>query len=118
MRSCHLIGIIVLLLQGCESRQPSADQVNEKSIVGTWTFSFPDGDPNMHVAFNANAHWNWWSRTSPKLAESGALQTGKWFIHDGTLFCRIEESHFHDFPPGMAFSFDLKSVSADTALLI
>jgi hypothetical protein len=116
MRSYYFIGVIALLLQGCGRPQPSADQANEKSMVGTWTFPFPDGDPNIHVKLRANGHWDWWSHTSPKFPP-GALQAGRWFIHDGTLFCRIEESRFRDFPPGMAFTFDLKSVSAETALL-
>ncbi len=125
MRSFLLIGFFVMLFQGCGVHTPTApkaelspDQANTKAMVGTWTFSFPDGEPNMRVELRADGHWGWSSparEADPNFKFRNTLQSGTWFIHDGTLYCRIEQSPFHDFFPGLAISFDVVSIQPETA---
>ena len=96
-----------------------ANAGSSKLLVGTWTFSFPDGEPNMRAEFTANGHWRWWSparEADPNIKHT--LQGGTWFVREGTLFCRIEQSPFRDFHPGIAFTFDVVSVGPETAVFI
>ena len=70
----------------------------------------------MLIQLEKNEHWKWWStRESPP--PKPPSQEGRWFIHDGILVLRIEKTESDKLPEGLAFTFDVRKVSADRMTL-
>ena len=116
MRNVSTIGIIAVLLLSFGGYVPvTLGQTDEKRLVGTWDFSFPDGEPNVRIQLLTDAHWKLWK---PGTKDEPVIQRGTWFLHGKTLFLRIEESIRGHIPPGIAYSFDIESVSLDKARLV
>ena len=93
------------------------DQTYTTSMVGIWQFSFPDGEQNVRIEMRGDAHWTLWSpsrQTDP--SSKRVMQEGTWFVHNRTLFLRIEKVAVGHMPPGLAYSYDFVSVSLDTAV--
>src|SRR5262245_48582793 len=120
-RPLHLIAMLSLLLQGCTEQQhssagPSPDDSKTKMLVGTWEFSLPDGEKNLRLELEKGGTWQWWSPSrQPDPNAKIPIQKGKWFVRDGTLYLRIETTRAHDFPAGIALTYDIVSVSSNTA---
>ena len=136
MRFYQLICIAGLLSSGCDiqpyrsatapanaSHSNTITDQNAMSLfVGTWDFSFPDGLQNVRIEMQQSGHWKLWipfgqTPPSPKIVSGAEIQTGSWFIHQRTLFLRIEETSQGHMPPGIAYTFDVSSVSTNAALL-
>ena len=103
MLTMAMAGIVV----GCTS-MPKQD------ISGIWSASF--GDSTMLIQLDKNEHWKWWAmREAPP--PKPPSQEGRWFIHDGILVLRLEKSESDKLPAGLAFTFDVRRVTADRLTL-
>ena len=83
------------------------------AVAGTW--NCPDQRLLWELA--SDGHWKWWDleEQSGHPAEPPAI-SGKWFIHDGILVLRVENGTSH-IPAGLAFTYDVRSVAAQTMVL-
>jgi hypothetical protein len=109
MKSTYLILAVAMvsIVVGCTS-MPKQD------ICGMWTASF--GDSTMLIQLEKNEHWQWWAmREAPP--PKPPSQEGRWFIHDGIIVLRVEKTESDKLPAGLAFTFDVRNVSADRLTL-
>src|ERR1051326_9146041 len=91
--------------QSQRSAPPSAEQRYTNLLVGTWNFSFPDGEPNMRIDLVADGRWRCWSPS--RQADPAAkviIQSGSWFVRQSVFVLRIEknDSQVAKIPPGIA----------------
>lgn len=67
-----------------------------------------------------DGHWKWWdlSEQSGRPSDPPML-AGTWFVRNEILFLRIQETKepAERIGPGLAFTFDVKSVTADAMIL-
>ncbi len=128
LRFYCLIAIIAFVVLGCGPSvgKPAEDapatnstpgQTYTNLMVGTWQFSFPDGEQNVRIEMRSDGHWTLWSPSRQADPNSKTvMQEGTWFVHNRTLFLRIEKVAFGHMPPGLAYSYDFVSVSPYTAV--
>jgi len=109
MKSTYLILVVMVagIAAGC-------DATPRHSIAGAWTASF--GEDTMLIQLEKNQCWHWWPMEEAPPPEP-PTQEGKWFIHDGILVLRVEKSESCKLPPGLAFTFDVREVTADRLTL-
>ena len=87
------------------------------SLVGTWHWR----DERQLIELSRDGRWRWWNLQEQSGRPSEApLMSGKWFIHDGDMYLRIEqpaEGAGHGFGPGMAMVFEIRSQNAEALRL-
>ena len=109
MRVFSLIYIMALVAVAGGCTSPS-----EHSVSGVWTTSF--GDSKMLIRLDPDEHWSWWALQEAPPPKP-PTQQGRWFIHDEILVLRVETSESCKLPPGLAFTFDVRKVTADRLTL-
>jgi hypothetical protein len=95
-------------------------QTDAASLVGNWATAIPD-EPNQValVELKEDEHWSLWSSGRPEYGDlKKPTQAGSWFLRNGKLFLLVEQSESDKIIPGMAFAFDIKSVSSDRAVVL
>jgi hypothetical protein len=130
-RHCSMLSLFALALSGC--LQPAAKvepkpmpaqsapaQTEVGSLVGAWQTMTPD-EPQQtaRVELRADEHWSFWPLSRPQYVDAKKpSQSGTWFVRKGKVFLLVEESESDKIIPGMAFAFDIKSVSGDAAAVL
>jgi len=100
--------------------QAAAIREETASLIGTWATAIPDEpEQTTQVVLGADEHWTFWptgprENTDPKKPN----QAGTWFVRNGKVFLLVEQSESDKVLPGMAFAFDIKSVSPDRAVVL
>jgi hypothetical protein len=134
IRKCRNLSIVLLAalaLSGCAHRpatkaepkisvsQLTPGQTETASLVGTWTTALPDEpEQTARVELGADEHWSLWPPGRPEYVDpKKPSQAGTWFIRNGKVFFLVEQSESDKIIPGMAFAFDIKSVSSDRAVV-
>ena len=81
------------------------------AMAGTWHC------PEWKLVWEltADGHWKWRNLEEQSGRPSEPL-SGTWFIHEGILVLRVESGTSH-IPAGMAYTFDIKSVTAQVLML-
>lgn len=100
--------------------QSASSQTEAASLVGTWATGIPD-EPKQtaRIELGADEHWSLWpSRRNEYIDASKPSQAGTWFVRKGKVFLLVEQSESDKIIPGMAFAFDIKSVSSDRAVVL
>ena|SRR6266550_2116809 len=134
MRVCSVMLLFAaLMLGGCmhepaekAERKPTTSQGSlgqvDVALVGTWATAVPDEPTQVaQVELKHDEQWSFWPPPSQRPEYVDAKkpsQTGTWFVRKGTLFLRVEQSESDKIIPGMAFAFDIKSVSSDRAVVL
>ncbi len=135
MRICTLMLLFaVVALSSCVHQpaekaepKPTTSQGNQAetdpaSLVGTWGTAIPDEPEEVaQVELKQDERWSFWPPPSQRPEYVDAKQpsqSGTWFVRKGTVFLRIEQSESDKIIPGMAFAFDIKSVSSDRAVVL
>jgi len=75
----------------------------------------------MQIELVADGKWRCWSPSrQPDPAARVTIQSGSWFVRQKVFVLRIEknDSGVSKIPPGMAYTFDVKSISPKTAIFI
>ena len=127
MRVHYLISFLGVLLCGCGHHQQLSAPVTSDSKAltdqsaatlfgGSWDLSFPDGLQNVRIEMQQSGRWRLWS-PSGQPDPTATIQAGTWFIRQKILFLRVEERTLGHWPLGLAYTFDVLSVSKDAALL-
>ena len=86
------------------------------TMVGTWRCR----EGAILLELDPHEHWKWWdlSEQSGSRSERPML-AGGWFVRDGILYLRIEQTK--DEPerigPGLAFALEVKAVNRDSLVL-
>jgi hypothetical protein len=71
------------------------------------------------VELKKDEHWGLWPPGRPEYVDSKKpSQSGTWFVRNGKVFLLVEQSESDKIIPGMAFAFDIKSVSSDRAVVL
>ncbi len=83
------------------------------AMAGTWHCR----ERELVWELTADGHWKWWDleEQSGRPSEPPAI-SGTWFIHEGILVLRVETGTSH-IPPGIAYTFDIRSVAAQAIVL-
>lgn len=99
------------------SRGAAAPSVVAAFLAGTWRWwPEPGSDECITIELSRDGRWRW----APSQQDASAPpepQGGSWFVHEGTLVLRVEGGDTGQLPPGMAFTFNLKSLTAQQALM-
>ena len=100
--------------------QVAAVQAEAASLIGTWATAIPDEpEQTAQVVLGADEHWTFWPAGRPDYADpKKPNQAGTWFVRNGKVFLLVEQSESDKILPGMAFAFDIKSVSSDRAVVL
>jgi hypothetical protein len=97
---------------------PAIEPANHTAaeMVGTWHSR--EGSILLELA--SEEHWKWWdlSEQSGRPSEPPML-AGSWFVRNGILFLRIEQTKEPQerLGPGLAFTFDVRSVTPESMVL-
>jgi hypothetical protein len=122
--------LAALALNGCVHQptpkvEPAVSQVapgqsEAASLVGTWATGIPDEpEQTARIQLGADEHWSLWSsRRNEYTDASKPSKAGTWFVRKGKVFLLVEQSESDKIIPGMAFAFDIKSVSSDRAVVL
>ena len=131
-RHFAIFSLAAIALSGCVQHsttraeaKPALSQVvraqtEAASLVGTWATAIPD-EPGQtaRVELGADEHWSLWPRRRPAYVEpKKPSQAGTWFVRNGKVFLLVEQSESDKIIPGMAFAFDVKSVSSERAVVL
>jgi hypothetical protein len=95
------------------------EETKSASLVGSWAISIAD-EPEQPawVELKADEHWSFWPPRQEYVAPKQPSQVGTWFVRHGKVFLLVEQSESDKIIPGMAFAFDIKSVSSDGAVVL
>jgi hypothetical protein len=100
--------------------QVALGQAEAASLVGTWAIGIPDeAEQTARIELGVDEHWSLWpSRRNEYVDASKPSQAGTWFVRKGKVFLLVEQCESDKIIPGMAFAFDIKSVSSDRAVVL
>jgi hypothetical protein len=135
MRMCRYSStalLAALALNGCAHQpatkgepKPTVSQVaplqtEAASLIGTWATAIPDEpEQTAQVVLGADDHWTFWPPGRPEYTDpKKPNQAGTWFVRNGKVFLLVVQSESDKIIPGMAFAFDIKSVSSDRAIVL
>lgn len=90
------------------------------SLIGTWATGIPDEpDQRARIVLGVDEHWSLWpSKRNEYVDANKPTQAGTWFVRKGKVFLLVEYSESDKIIPGMAFAFDIRSVSSDRAVVL
>ncbi len=133
MHRCFFIApLSALALSGCMNQpatrvqaKPTVSQAAPAraevvSLVGTWATVIADEpEQTVRVELGADEHWGIWPSARPDYIDAKKpSQAGTWFVRNHKVFFLVEQSESDKVIPGMAFAFDIKSVSSDEAVVL
>jgi hypothetical protein len=100
--------------------QLAPGQTEAASLVGTWATGIPDEpEQTARIELGADEQWSLWpSRRNEYVDAKKPSQAGTWFARKGKVFLLVEQSESDKIIPGMAFAFDIKSVSPERAVVL
>jgi hypothetical protein len=87
-----------------------------ESMAGTWLFQFNEGDKNNRIQLSSSGHWEWWVEEDGKSVET-PFTSGTWFVYRGVLVLRVEKAQIGEIPPGSAFTWDIRQVTAKNIVI-
>jgi len=89
-----------------------------ESMAGTWLFQFleGEGDTNNRIQLSSSGHWEWWVQEYGKSVET-PFTSGTWFVYQGVLVLRVEKAQIGEIPPGSAFTWDIRRVTAKSIVV-
>ena len=87
-----------------------------ESMAGTWLFQLNEGDKNNRIHLSNNGHWEWWIEEDGKSVEI-PFTSGTWFVYQGVLVLRVEKAQIGEIPPGSAFTWDIRRVTAKSIVV-
>ena len=90
--------------------QPATDTT--ATMVGTWH----SRESSTLLELAGDERWKWWDlREQSGRPSEPPMLAGSWFVRKGILFLRIEQTKEEPerIGPGLAFTFDVKSVTQD-----
>lgn len=95
-------------------------QTEAAVLVGAWATGIPDEpEQTERIELGADEHWSLWpSRHHEYIDANKPSEAGTWFVRKGKVFLLVEQSESDKIIPGMAFAFDIKSVSSDKAIVL
>ncbi len=123
--------VVMIITLGCHHPEPAAQltlprlngspqdiesQASELAtgLVGSWRWSLESGEEGdaARIFLSADGRWRMWSSVS-----GSSPSEGSWFVHERILVLRLEGENKGHVPPGMAFTFDIRTVAPDKATL-
>jgi hypothetical protein len=85
-------------------------------MAGTWLFHFPGDETDLRIELAKDGHWKWWPPVEGS-PPAQPTQTGTWFVHQQVLVLRVETSESDKIPAGLAFTYEVRSVTAQAIVL-
>lgn len=124
--------LAALALSGCAHQpatkgepKPTVSQVapvqtQAALLIGTWATAIPDEpEQTAQIVLGADERWSLWPPSRPAYTDpKKPSQAGTWFVRKGKVFLLVDESESDKIIPGMAFAFDIKTVSSDRAIVL
>jgi hypothetical protein len=133
MRTIDLaMAVVIVALSGCAGHHAStpsqslagstptttaepAATDHPVAMAGTWHCR----ENSIVIELAADGQWRWWESGQSRRPPEAPALTGSWFIRKAALYLRIE--HTKEPPerigPGLAFTFDVKSVTPEAMIL-